>query len=316
LSDIPEDVRAILAERAGPGLLALVTAIRTRYVEKPFEEHSGTGLLLTNQQGNTFCLTANHVVTPSSRVPTDSREVIQHFYMENIGRADKDGRIFLDDTSPLPPPFRLRRKYFKSERYDLAMLSSCLNGYELPGIRRFNYCPYSNVAGANLQQIFNEDVFAVCGFPSVLETSLPDIRLTNYVPLLHLFNGSHGENHPSDSACYSIKYSATNPSPNGLSGAPVWLLRERDFPSTPLDVNRVRACYTRGDPNFFRSWFAGIVTRYDKSAGLIDVTRPEICAEFSMVAEQAQPDLIDEPDDNIIKEQLDFWMERYGDRWR
>lgn len=315
MSDIPEDIRIILAERAGPAILAYVTTILTRYVDQKFEDHSGTGLLLTNQHQQTFCLTANHVVTPSSRVPTDSREVVQHSYYENLGRVDDAGRIFQDDQSPIQSAFRLRRKYFKSEDCDLAMLGSCLNGYNLPGIRRTDYYPYRYLVGANFQEIFNEDVFAICGFPGALTTSFPESRLINYGPLMHLFTGSQGSNHSSDNKRYTIKYADANPSPHGLSGAPVWLIRETNSPLTQLDNNRVRDCCKRGNPVSFTSWFAGIVASYDQTAGRIQVIRPEVCAEFATKAEQALHDLTDKADDKIIEEQLDYRKERYGDKW-
>lgn len=317
LTDVPNDIRAILTERAGPGILGLITSIRTSYIGQTFEDHSGTGLLLTNEQGQTFCLTANHVVTPSSRVPPDSREVVQHLYVENLGRVDSIGRIFLDDDSAIPPPIRLRRKYFKSEDCDLAMLGSCFNGHDVPpGIRRTNYYPYNFLAGANLNQVLNEDIFAVCGFPGALMTSFPESRLINYSPLMHLFTGLQGASHSSDSKRYTIEYADANPSPHGLSGAPVWLLRETISPTTPLDTNRIRDCCKRGDPVNITSWFAGIVASYDQSAGRIQVIRPEVCAEFATKAERSQLDLTDEDEDKMIKEQFDYFIERYGDKWR
>lgn len=316
MADVPEDIRKILAERAGPAMLALVTSIRTRYIDQIDDEHSGTGLLLTNQHRETYCLTANHVVTPSSRVPLDSRRVIQHSYVENLGRADDSGRIFLGDDSPIPPPFRLRRRYFKSAACDLAILRSCLNGYELPGIRRTTYYPYSYLENARFHEVFDEDVFAVCGFPTALTTSLPASRQTIHPPLLHLFTGSQGANHSYDEKRYTIEYADTNPLPHGLSGAPVWLVRESVSPSTRLDTSRLRACFKRGEPVKLNSSFAGILVSYDRSAGRIQAIRPEVCAEFVTKAEQSKADLKDEVDDKSIEEQLGYWMERYSERWR
>ena len=316
MTDIPQDIQKILAELAGPAMLSYVTSIRTRYIDQIDDEHSGTGLLLTNQQGETYCLTANHVVTPSSRIPLDSRKVIQHNYVENLGRADDSGRIFLGDDAPIPPPFRLRRRYLQSAACDLAILGSCLNGYELPGISRKNYYPYSYLANARFHEIFDGDVFAVCGFPTVLATNLPAIRQTNYLPLLHLFTGSQGANCSYDEKRYTIEYSDTNTLPHGLSGAPVWLMRESLSPSARLDTNRLRACYKRGEPVKLTSWFAGILVSYDRSAGRIQAIRPEVCADFSTKAEQSKKDLKDKADDEIIEEQLGHWIERYGERCR
>ena len=313
--DIPEDIRTILGELAGSAMLAYVTPIRTSYVGQDFDKHSGTGMLLTNQHRQTFCLTANHVVTPSSRSDRDSRIVVQHTYCENMGRADDAGRIFLGDDSPIPPLFRLKRKYFKSESCDLAMLGSCLNGYDLPGIGRTNYYPYSYVANAKFQEVFNEDVFAVCGFPDALTTPIPASKEVIHSPLLHLFTGSQGASHSSDIKRYTLDYANANPSPHGLSGAPVWLLRETISPTTPLDTNRIRDCYKRGDPLNLTWWFAGIVVSHDQAAGRIQAIRPEVCAEFATKAEQSYQDLADPDEDKIIQEQLEYWMERQGQKW-
>jgi hypothetical protein len=315
LTVIPEDIRKILAQRAGPAMLALITNIRTSYKGQAFDEHSGTGLLVTNQFGQTFCLTANHVVTPSSRTSPDNREVVQHTYCENLGRADEFGRIFLEDNSPIPPPFRLRRKYFKSESCDLAIPGSCLNGFVLPGIRRKNYYPYDYLANANFHEIFNEDVFAVCGFPEKLTTTILASREVIHSPLLHLFTGSQCANHSLDFKRYILEYANANPSPHGMSGAPVWLLRESTSPAAPLDFHQVRNCYERGDPIHITSWFAGVVVSHEPTEGRIQVIRPEVCAEFATKAEQDQLALMDPDEDKIIEEQIDYWMERYGHKW-
>ena len=106
MSIIPEDIREHLGKCLGPMILTTITSIRTLFVGQEKDEHSGTALMLTDDHGDTFCLTANHVVTPTSRTPPKTIEVVKHSYTENL-RLSEDG----DPT----PGFMLRRKYYKSE---------------------------------------------------------------------------------------------------------------------------------------------------------------------------------------------------------
>lgn len=130
---IPVGIRRHLAQVLAPGILSTITSVRTRFVDQK-DSHSGTGLLLSDEQGNTFCFTANHVVTPKSRMPPRTESAVQH-----SGKSVRRGNLGPVGTGQLMSPIRLRNNFLKSERRDLAMLESCLNGFEAGDSFRKNY---------------------------------------------------------------------------------------------------------------------------------------------------------------------------------
>ena len=294
--------------------LTLITPIGTLYKGEQASRHSGTGLILSDSSGHTFVLTANHVVEPHLRSSPVKREVIKHEYVENIGRVTDDGKVFEEDANLIPPFFRLRRKFYKCEGVDLALLDSCLSGHEFPGVKRDRYYPLEYVESAKFPDTFDDDILVFSGFPEALHNFISATKERNFGSFTFVFKGMDGDNHPTDGALYSVGYDSASPA--AMSGSPVWLVRQNEKPLVPLSLEYVRQQEKLGSHVRLTTWFVGVVVRYDQESKQVYIVRPEICAEFVRQACEVMPFDRDPAEEEQIEEQLQWFDERYGDKYR
>ena len=282
-------------DHVGNALLATLTTIRTIYADDK-EEHSGTGLIVSDGMLK-YVLTANHVLSPSRRVPPRQILVKRHYHTFNLRKGSEPSK-----------PFALRDKFYRSESLDLAIIESILSDRSELDDRK-DY--YSIRKFENLDEFdaFNDDIFVVCGFPEAQMTEIPAAREVNHRMLIHYFSGTDGSNDPHEKDRYRFKYDgALVHPPSGLSGSPVWLLRDRNNPNKALSADYLNK--KSGKELSIITIFCGIVTNYFDESKEISAVRRELCCEFVKQAMEILPTLRVKEEDEWIDAQLDYLKRR------
>lgn len=237
--------------------------------------------------------------------PPPKAIAVKSSYVEDIAH--------IEFRTPMPP-FKLRSKFYKNEEVDIAMLESSINGIKGADFFRQSYFPLSNLL--DCRNGFNsmlEDVFVICGFPTAKITMIAENK-TEHSLLVHFVTGEEGDKH-SLSTRYTLHYSSKHPEPAGLSGSPVWLLRDSNNLGAPLDLGKNCQLIERDDPIMINMTFAGMVVSHVPDEEVVQVVRPEVCALFAAKGYETLPTLRDPREDAQIAEEFDFWLERYASRF-
>ncbi len=244
--------------------------------------------MLVSQADATYVLTAHHVIAPEFRIPPGLTPVQRHYH-----GYDLKGNV----PSKL---FALRSRYFKSKSLDLAIVESSLSGYR-GADSRDDYFAYADLTRAGNREMFLNDIFVTCDFPAQKLTELPAANEVLHQMLLFFFFGSEGANDAQSKSRYQFTFRPQGIRPDGMSGSPVWLLRERERVDEPITIERLRQ---RGSALVLQAFFAGIVVEYFKDFQKIAVVRPEACADFASKALPILPSLRLPEEDDWIKDQM------------
>lgn len=288
MNSVPTDIQHTIVDAVGDIILSTLTVVQTLYKDQQ-TKYSGTGMLLSYGKDSTYCLTANHVVNPSSRSHPNRTPVICHYYAESL-QMDGDSQLFM-----------LRRKYYKNDNLDLAMLESCLSGSKVAAPFRQEYFNYAYLMAAGGFDFYLDDIFVICGLPGKLLTEISVTKEFKHRVLLHFFAGAEGCHEQKSAHRYAVPYSS-NISPHGLSGSPVWVIRERDHPKRALNIDYVRS--HNSNELRLQASFAGIVVEHIETSRKLVIVKPRICALFAGEAEQRMPELRTPDEDTRIDDQL------------
>lgn len=276
-----------LTEIVGGGILSTLSIINTKYSSGE-EGFSGTGLMVADGTKK-YIFTANHVIDPSRRIPPRSEKVERTFH--TIG-------LHKDKQSTLYP---LRRNYFKSEDHDLAIGESVISE-RLDIDPKDDYYPIDNLINPIPFDISEEDFFVICGFPAQKRIRISVVREIKHQMLSHFFQGHHARQDQDFITRFRIKYDGEKVRPEGLSGSPVWILRNADDSDIPLTVDRLKGLSEMN--SHFTAHVIGIVVEYFKEESEISAVKLDICANFVKQAKEMLPGLRSQDEDEWIRQKL------------
>lgn len=280
-----------LTDIVGGGILSTISILNTKYVGG-VEEFSGTGLLVSDG-AKKYVFTANHVLDPSKRVPPRSGEVELNYHSFGLQKGGSPNR-----------PYALRRKYWCSEKQDLALIESAVSE-RLDIDPKTDYYPIDTLTKPVTFDPYLEDLFVVCGFPAQKRLRIPVVAEIKHGMLVHYFAGHHGREDPAVNTRFRIKFDGRNVSPTGISGSPVWLIRNMDEINSPLTIEHLSRLSGKGCQ--FVAQVIGVVVEYFEESGEISAVKSDVCAEFVKQAQQAQtviPTLRNPNEDEWIDQQL------------
>ena len=284
---VPETLERF-SNLVGESILATLTTIRTTYVDDR-EEYSGTGLLISDGSSK-YVLTADHVLSPHRRTPPRKTLTKRHYHALNLRRNSQPSKAYA-----------LRNKFYRSESLDLALAESTLS--QRPDFdSRLDYFPIEHLKTIIDFDAWNEDLFVVCGFPQAKITAIPVVNEVDHGMLIHYFSGADGGNDPEEKHRYRFKYDGQLVRPSGLSGSPVWLLRDRNNPHNALSPEYLNE--KSGKELSIAAIFCGIVCEYFPEAREISAARREVCSAFVMEAIGILPTLRSKEEEEWITEQL------------
>ncbi|MEW8266492.1 MAG: hypothetical protein AB2731_10145 [Candidatus Thiodiazotropha sp.] len=272
-----------LTDIIGGGILSTISVINTKY-SNGNEEFSGTGLIVSDRSKK-YIFTANHVIDPSKRIPPRSENVEKTFHSIGL-KKDKQSKLY-----------PLCQSYFCSETQDLAIGES-LTSERLDIDSKVDYYPIENVLNPIPFNISNEDFFVLCGFPAQKKTQIHVTRETNHEMLNHFFQGHHGRQDPDSSTRFRIKYDGDKVHPGGLSGSPVWIIRNANNSDNPLTINQLKQL--SGEKAAFIVHVIGIVVEYFAETSEISAVKSDVCAEFVRQARERLPNLRSQTEDEWI----------------
>lgn len=277
-----------LTEIIGNGILPTVSVINTKYVDKD-DEFSGTGLLISDG-AKKYVFTACHVLDPSQRIPETSGEVELNYHSFHLEKGGAPNKLYA-----------LRRKYFRSCNHDLAIVESAIS--ELLDVDpKIDYYPIDKLTQPLTFDPYLDDLFVVCGFPDVKRFPIPVVAEVKHEMLVHYFSGRHGRQDPDVSTRFRIKFNSGQVSPAGISGSPVWLIRNRANINAPLSIDR--SLRLSGKEFQLDARVVGIVIKYFEESQEISVVKSEVCAEFVKQAQAILPSLRSPEEDEWIELQL------------
>ena len=288
LDSLEPDMLEHLSDVIGKAILSTISTVGTKYVGGN-EDFSGTGLLVSDG-AKKYVFTANHVLDPSIRIPPRSGEVEISYHSLGL---QKNG-------SPAQS-YALRRKYWRSEIQDLALIESAISE-RLNIDRRTDYYPVDKLITPINFDPYLKDLFVVCGFPAEKRLHIPAVRETKHAMLIHYFSGQHGRDDPKCRTRFRLKFNGKSVSPSGMSRAPVWLIRNSENIGAPLDIEHIRSLF--GRKYELVAQFMGIVVEYFKDANEIAAVKSDICAEFVKKALRELPGLRSADEDEWIEQQL------------
>lgn len=278
--------RDTLTKLVAGRVLTTLSVLNTKYVGGG-EEFSGTGLLVSDG-AKKYVFTANHVLDPSKRSTprSDEAELNYHSFDLQIG-------------APPNRPYALRRKYWRSQKHDLALIESSISE-RLDIDPRTDYYPINALIKPLAFDPYLEDLFIVCGFPS--QKRLPVIGETKHGMLVHYFTGHHGREDPDVNTRFRIKFDGKEASPTGMSGSPVWLIRDAKYLNSPLTIDHLLGL--SGKKFKLVAKVIGVVVKYFPESGEISAVKSDVCAEFVKQAQAVLPSLRDPKEDEWIDQQL------------
>lgn len=289
MRNVPEDIKENLVEAVAPGLFSTLTAIRTVF-ETGEEIHRGTGLLLSYGDNNTYCLTANHVMHPHLMRPIpDKRPVKAHYHSERLRKDTNAETIYLRKTTCENPVL------------DIALAESALSGTDFSKPDRAAHYAFEHLKLADRISVLDDDVLLIAGLPSAKTTPLLAMNHTNHGAFFYLFTGERLM--PGDIEHHRIEVPYdTGVAADGLSGAPVWQIRQQGM-RTALDPNYIR----RTNPSDYKlaASFCGMVVTFNPSPdNTLGILHPTACATFISKAEERLNDMRIEEEDKVIDERL------------
>jgi hypothetical protein len=120
--------------------------------------------------------------------------------------------------------------------------------------------------------------------------------------LVHYFAGHHGREDPAVKTRFRIKFDGKKVSPAGISGSPVWLIRNKDEINSPLTIEHLSRLSEKGYQ--FVAQVIGVVVEYFEKSGEISAVKSDVCAQFVKQAQTALPALRNPKEDEWIDQQL------------
>jgi len=277
-----------LTNIVGGGMLSTLSIVSTKYVGGD-EEFSGTGLLVSDGPKK-YIFTANHVLNPSNRVPSRSGEVELSYHSFDLHKDGSPNR-----------PYALRRKYWCSETHDLALIESSISE-RLDIDPRTDYYPIDKLTQPLNFDPYLEDLFVVCGFPAQKRLRIPVVAEIKHGMLVHYFAGFHGREDPAVNTRFRIKFDGKEVSPAGISGSPVWLIRNEDDINSPLTIDHLLRL--SGKRCQLVAQVIGVVVEHFAESGEVSAVKSAVCAEFVRQAQTALPRLRSPEEDAWIEQQL------------
>jgi hypothetical protein len=91
-------------------------------------------------------------------------------------------------------------------------------------------------------------------------------------------------------------------SPAGISGSPVWLIRNKDDINSPLTIDHLLRLSGKGCE--FVAQVIGVVVEHFPESGEISAVKSDVCAEFVKQAQAVLPSLRSPQEDEWIDQQL------------
>lgn len=265
-----------IAER----LAGQLTAIRTLF-ESSQKEHSGSALMINCGGDSLYCLTAEHVLSPSKREPPSTAKVLHNYHIEHMSSAGPSG-------SKMVP---LRRKYFRIEDLDVALSESAFSGTALVTNSSLA-APVSTFEDTpSIQSLQPEDLLLIAGFPSAKVTELQFMREAKYGLHGYFFKAKDITSNDPDEHHYRITGNPMDFEPHGMSGSPVWLIRK--LGATESEQAGCVLDPLKGDRSEFRLIFFGVVVRYLSKEKSFVAVCGEICAQFVRKGLEVMPKIRD-----------------------
>lgn len=279
-----------IAER----LAGQLTAIRTLF-ESGKKEHSGSALMINCGGDLLYCLTAEHVLSPSKREPPSTAKVRHNYHVEHMSIDGPSGQNLVP----------LRPKHFLVEDLDIALSESMFSGTALvtnpslaAPVSTFEHTP-------SIQSLQPEDLLLIAGFPGVKVTELPFMKEAKYGLHGYFFKAKDITSNDPDEHHFRVTGNPIDFEPLGMSGSPVWLIRK-------LGESEQAGCVLdplKGDGSEFRLIFFGVVVRYLPKQKSFVAVCGEICAQFVQKGLEAMPKIRDGDEHqqimDIVRDKID-----------
>lgn len=272
-----------IAER----LAGQLTVIRTLF-ESGKKEHSGSALMINGGDDLLYCLTAEHVLTPSKRVPPSTVKVQHNYHVEHMSIGGPSGQKLVP----------LRRKYFQIVGCDVVLAESAFSGTALvlnsglaAPVSTFEHTP-------SIQSLQQDDLLLIAGFPSVQVTELPFVKEAKYNLHGYFFKAKCITSNDPDEHHFRITGNPIGFEPHGLSGSAVWLIRK-------LGDSEQAGCVfdpLMGDKSEFRLIFIGVVVRYLPKQESFVAVCGGTCAQFVKKGLELMPNIRDGDEHQRIME--------------
>jgi len=213
-----------------------------------------------------YCLTADHVLSPENRSTPIRVKIKHHSHVVGLRVGSKSNE------------YPLRRKFYNNEEVDIALAESALSGTDLVDRLDARCVPIDKILYAADITVHPDDLFFVVGFPTSRVTELRATRNASYQAHTVFFYGKQIVSESIDGLYYEFLALRQKTSPKGVSGAPIWMIRDTEAPNAPLLVDSLDSARIQ-EANFTLR-FSGIAVRFDSASDKFEAIKSEACRQF------------------------------------